>query len=219
MKCVSISVFPSLCVMILGSMVSAAIRFEQAHAANPRVESPQDVADGGEQEPTQAEKIEFHRIKMDDYANFPVNWSAKGTYRLGLIRSADEYSQVFQPAAVAGNRKPFAPNAEFYDKEMVLIVGRVTPAPGDIEQALVIEQVIAKGKTLEVIFRFRPGPASANYSVKAMSTVRIPVRDIERVIFREGETKIDELKIDQGQWLMPVPAAAAEATTLEKDRN
>jgi hypothetical protein len=150
------------------------------------------------------EKLEFRRVNSNAYANFPVNWQGK-PYRVGLIRSVDEYDQVFQPAAFGGNKKPYAPDADLYEKEMLLIVGRVTRAPADIDQAVVIEEVVVRDKTLEVTFRFQEGPVSSTYSVKAMSVVRVPRQEVDRVIFFNNETKVDELKVDQGQWLIPAP--------------
>ncbi len=41
-----------------------------------------------------AETVEFRRIRADDYANFPVNWSSERPYRVGLIRSLEGDKKV-----------------------------------------------------------------------------------------------------------------------------
>jgi hypothetical protein len=190
------------CCLKMTLLLSSAWRIE---VPRPSLRNQDIASNASEEVLTQEtlEKLEFRRVKSNAYANFPVNWSDK-IYRFGLIRSVDEYDQVFQPAAFGGNKKPYAPDADLYEKEMLLIVGRVTRAPADIDQALVIEEVVVKDKTLEVTFRFQEGPASSTYSVKAMSVVRVPRREVDRVIFFDHETKVDELKVDQGQWLIPV---------------
>jgi len=160
-----------------------------------------------------AETLEFRRIRADDYANFPVNWSSERPYRVGLIRSLEDYEKVFNAAAVGGNRRPYGPEAELFEQEMLIVVGRVIPAPANLDRAMVIERVVAKGQTLEVTFRSVPGPDTATYTVKAMATVRVPRRDVERVVFWEGDKKVEELDVATGQWLLPAVATAADNTT------
>lgn len=157
-----------------------------------------------------AEALEFRRIRADDYANFPVNWSSERPYRVGLIRSLEDYEKVFNAAAFGGNRRPYGPEAKLFEQEMLIVVGRVIPAPANLDQAMVIERVVAKGQTLEVTFRSRPGPDTATYTVKAMATVRVPRRDVERVVFLEGDKKVEELDVASGQWLFPAVAEGAD---------
>ncbi len=122
----------------------------------------------------QGKPVKFRPILSSQYANFPVNWPANHLYRLGLVRSAQEYDQVFNAAAVAGNRTPYAPDPKIYENEMIIVVSRVTGAGGDLDRALAIERIVAKGKTLEVTFKFREGPKNASYSVKVTGAARIP---------------------------------------------
>lgn len=161
----------------------------------PRVESAVEVHGA----------LEFQPILSRDYANFPVNWSAKERYRLGLIRTPEQYDQVFQPAAVAGNTKPYSPTRELFEREMIVVVGRVTRAPRDIDKALEIKQIVVHDKTLVVTFTFRPGPQSAKSSAKVTGVARFAKQDIDRVVFMEDNEEVGELRIAEGQWLIPEP--------------
>lgn len=160
----------------------------------------------------QGKPIKFRPILSSQYANFPANWSANRVYRLGLLRSAQEYDQVFHAAAVAGNRLPYAPDPKIYENEMILVISRVTTARGNLDRAIEIDRIVAKGKTLEVTFAFREGPKNASYSVKVTGAARIPKQEVERVVFFEGKKPVGELQMDQGQWL--VPEAEVEETQV-----
>ncbi len=140
--------------------------------------------------------IKFKPILSGDYDNFPVNWPAEQVYRFSLMRSAAEYDQVFQAAAVGGAQKPYAPDPKIYEKEMIVSVSRVTPAPADLDKALRIDKIVAKGKTLEVYFTFRAGPKSASYTAKVTGAARIPKRELQKVIFFEGQKKVGEIKVE-----------------------
>lgn len=160
----------------------------------------------------QGKPIKFRPILSSQYANFPVNWSANRVYRLGLLRSAREYDQVFHAAAVAGNRQPYAPDSKIYENEMILVISRVTTARGNLDKAIEIDRIVAKGKTLEVSFTFREGPKNASYSVKVTGAARLPKQEVERVVFFEGKKPVGELQVDKGQWL--VPEAEVEETPV-----
>ena len=154
--------------------------------------------------------VNFQPIRSRDYANFPTGWSAGTLYRLGLIRTPADYAQVFQPAAVAGNQQPYAPPAELYEREMIVVIGRVARATRNPDQTLKIEKVIQKGKTLDVFFSFKDGPKSATYSVKATAAVRIPKQVITQLRFFEATEIVGELKIAEGEWLQPAPESTEE---------
>ncbi len=151
----------------------------------------------------QAKPIKFRPILSSQYANFPVNWPQNSVYRLGLLRSAQEYDQVFSAAAVAGNRLPYAPDPKIYENEMIVVVSRVATARSNLDRALEIESIKAKGKTLVVTFTFRDAPKNASYSVKVTGAARIPKQAVERVEFYEGKKPVGELQVDKGQWLLP----------------
>lgn len=154
--------------------------------------------------------IKFRPILSSQYANFPANWPSRDLYRLGLLRSAKEYDQVFHAAAVGGNRLPFAPDPKIYENEMILVIARVTGARGNLDKALVIDSVVSKGKTLEVTFTFRESSKNASYSVKVTGAARIPKQDVSRVQFFEGKKLVGELQVDKGQWLLPEAEAAEQ---------
>ena len=203
----AMGLFVNFCVMTYASRGWAAPQQEATNKQDAAAQKATRTADDSSSalDANQSEAIEFKSLYGSEFASFPVNWAAESTYRFALIRKPDEFEQVFQPAAVAGNKKPYAPPAELYEQEMIVLVGRVTPAPSNLDKSLQIESILAKDKTLEVRFSFRPGPKSASYTVKVTGMARLPQRDVTRVVFFEGEKQVGELKIEDGEWLLPAP--------------
>ena len=177
--------------------------------------------------PPRAELFHLNRIRSSDYANFPVNWAEGHVYRLGLLRSAREYDQVFQPAAAAGDRRPSAPDPKIYEKEMIVTISRVIKAPANpakLNDAIQINGIYLREgdveRALYVYFTCTDGPESASHTVKATASVRILKREVPKVIFvefsegksldakhrwlgQENTAVVGELNIDEGQWLLP----------------
>jgi hypothetical protein len=54
----------------------------------------------------------YHRIPMHTYQNFPVNWDEQAEPRFyALIRTPQEYDQLFHPAPIGRDPRPFHPEA------------------------------------------------------------------------------------------------------------
>lgn len=151
--------------------------------------------------------VKYQRIGLDEYRNFLVGWDAAAQpQRFALIRSAAEYDQLFQPAAVNGSRGPFAPAEKAYATEQILLVGRQMPAPEKLEAAFEVESLEEQGDQLTLKYRYRE-PAAASYEVRTYLALRIPAKKYARVIFVENGKAAGELNLAEGQWAKPAPDA------------
>lgn len=151
--------------------------------------------------------VKYQRIGLDEYRNFLVGWDvAAQPQRFALIRSAAEYDQLFQPAAVNGSRGPFAPAEKAYATEQILLVGRQMPAPEKLEAAFEVESLEEQGDQLTLKYRYRE-PAAASYEVRTYLALRIPAKKYARVIFVENGKAAGELNLAEGQWAKPTPDA------------
>lgn len=154
-------------------------------------------------ENTKEETIRFRAISNDDYAVFPVNWSPEHRYRMGLIRSVKEYEEIFNSAAFAGNKKPYAPASKAFDDEMIIFVCKVSPAVADLDKELRLDKIVAKGDTLEVRFANRNTIKKSSYQIKVTAAAWIPKQDYKSIKYFDGANLVKEIKIDQKQWVFP----------------
>ena len=149
------------------------------------------------------ESIRFRSISNDDYAVFPVNWPPEHRYRLGLIRTVEDYEKIFNAAAFAGNTKPYAPASKMFKDDMLVFVCKVVPAVADVDKELRLEKVTAKGTTLEVRFEYRNSAKNSTYQIKATAAAWIPKRDYTSLKFYDGKTLVKEIKLDDKNWVFP----------------
>ena len=149
--------------------------------------------------------VKYQRIGLREYQNFLIGWDASSQpQRFALIRSAPEYDQLFQPAAVNGARGPFAPSPKSYEKEQILLVGREMPAPTNMESVFEIESLQEKGGMLLLKYRYK-APKPASYEVRNYLAIRVPAKAYDRVIFVENGKEVGELQVGKGQWVKPGP--------------
>lgn len=155
-----------------------------------------------------AEPVAFSTIAPDEFANFPVNWDDATTpvFR-GLLRTPEEYAAVFHPAAVLGNRKPFAPPPSTFDDGMILVVARVIDAPAGGETPLVVESLTRDGDDLVLRYRFVPPAARATSTVKHALVLRLARQPVGRVRFVENGEPLGDLRVAAGEWAVPMPVA------------
>jgi len=157
-------------------------------------------------ESAQSEDIPFGRIPMDRYSNFLKNWDdAKHPTLLALVRTPKEYDLLFGAAPVIGNRKEFAPPNDLYNREQLLIIGRVIPASNEPDKVLVVERLLAEGKQLVVQYKFQPPTQPASFQQKIWLTILLPKRDFDSILFVENKKEIGALKLNEGQWAIPTP--------------
>jgi hypothetical protein len=135
--------------------------------------------------------VTYKRIGIKDYQNFLKNWDEKKHAVLyALIQTPAQYDALFSPAPVMGAKRPFAPEAELYTKEQILVVGRVMVAPKNLDQAFEIERVTERDEELALHYRFNEPKTAATYSVKNYLAIRIPRHDYKKVIFFENGNRL-----------------------------
>lgn len=154
----------------------------------------------------QTEDVPFGRIPMDQYLNFLKNWDdAKHPTLFALVRNPKEYDLLFGAAPVIGARKEFAPPKDLYNREQLLIIGRVIPATNEPDKVLIAERLLAEGKQLIVRYKFQPPAQPASFQQKNWLTILLPKREFESILFVENNKEIGALKLNEGQWAIPTP--------------
>jgi hypothetical protein len=148
--------------------------------------------------------VAYQRMGGGDYQNFLKNWDEKKHPVLyALIRTPAQYDTLFHPAPVMRDKRPFAPGAEMYAKEQILVVARVMVAPENMDQVFEAERVTEKGQGLALYYRFREPKTNATFSVKNYLALRIPRYEYQKVTFFENGKRVGELKTAEGQWSVP----------------
>jgi hypothetical protein len=151
--------------------------------------------------------VAYRRIGAGDYQSFLINWDEKRYPVLcALIQTPAQYDALFHPAAVMGDKRPFAPGAEIYTKEQILMVGRVMAAPENMDKVFEVERVVEKGRELALYYRFLETGTNATFTVKNYLALLIPKHEYRKVIFFENGKRVGELKTAQGEWSVPVMA-------------
>jgi hypothetical protein len=134
------------------------------------------------------------RIAADEYQSFLKNWDDKARPLLcAVIENPAQYDALFQPAAVMGNTRPFAPDPTLYAAEEILLVARVTTAPENMDSVFQLDRVTAAGPQLTLHYRFSEPKTDATFSVKSFLAVRVPKRDWTKVAFVENGKPVGEL--------------------------
>lgn len=137
--------------------------------------------------------VPFQRIAVGEYQNFLGNWDKKTVpFLCAVIQTPAQYSALFHPAATMRNKRPFAPDAQFYEKEQIVLVARVMPAPRNMDETFAVESVSATGEELVVKYRFAGPPADATFTVKNFLALRIPRHSYRKVTFIENGKKVGE---------------------------
>jgi hypothetical protein len=148
--------------------------------------------------------VAYQKIGVGDYQNFLINWDEKRYPVLcALIRTPVQYDALFHPAAVMDDKRPFAPGAEIYTKEQVLMVGRVMAAPGNMDKIFEVERIVENGRELAFRYRFHEPGTNATFTVKNYLALLIPRHEYRKVIFFENGKRVGELKTAEGQWSVP----------------
>lgn len=163
--------------------------------------------------------VTYKRMAVGDYQNFLKNWDEKQQAVLyALIQTPTQYDALFQPAAAMGSKLPFAPAAELYAKEQILVVARVMAAPEDINKVFEVERVAEKDQELALYYRFNESTAGASFSIKSCLAVRIPRRHYKKVIFMENGKPVGELNTAAGEWSVPAMTAEPNSTEAGNDQ-
>jgi hypothetical protein len=149
-------------------------------------------------------KVTYKVVRMDAYQNFLKNWDEeKQAVLYALIRTPAQYGALFNPAAVMGAHRPYAPEAKSFEKEQLLVVSRVVLSSGKREKIFEVERLVEKDHALVCSYRFtEPKNNSTSYEKNWLS-LQIPQHDYAKVIFIENGKQVGELDTAKGQWAVP----------------
>jgi hypothetical protein len=152
--------------------------------------------------------VAYRRIGTGDYQSFLINWDEKSHPVLyALIRTPAQYAALFHPAPVTGgDKRPFAPGAEIYTREQILVIGRVMTAPEDMDKVFEVERVVEKGRELTLYYRFHEPGIHTTFTVKSYLALLIPKHEYRKVTFFENGKRVGELKTAQEEWSVPAMA-------------
>jgi len=150
-------------------------------------------------------QVSYKRIGMEDYQNFLVNWGNQHDPVLyALVQTPAQYGALFHAAGVMNPKRPYAPPDTLFDKEQILVVGRVIVATESRTKVFEVERLTPNGPTLELHYQFNPPrPDAGTSQEKNFLALRIPKQNFKTVRFFENDQKVGELKLDSGQWSVP----------------
>ena len=113
-----------------------------------------------------------------------------------VVKSPADWEKLFHPAALglgpAHDRKPFSPPASSFDRALLLVVARVTPAPADGRSAFTIEGTEIKDGVLSLQYRFAKPAADAGYTVRDFAGVFVPRAGLTKILFVENGQPVSE---------------------------
>ena len=157
----------------------------------------------------------YQRISMQTYQNFPINWDEQAAPRFyALIRTPQEYNQLFHPAPLVGDSRPFQPEAGLYEKSQILMVARVfaaDPDPSKADGIFAVEQVTTTAGELTLRYRLQRPASDINASVdvaryKFFLALQVPKANYQKVTIFEDGKLVGQLKPTEGLWTVPKPA-------------
>jgi hypothetical protein len=150
-----------------------------------------------------AKELKFEPFNESKYQSFVMNWDEKKDPILyAIIRSKAEWDKVFHPAPVMGDNKPFAPEAAVFEKQSLIVVCRVIPAPGSA-QVYRVESVTAENGQLIVKYHYEQPKTDASFTLKHSMDLFIAKDEYSSVSFFENGKSIGTLDLKKGQWRVP----------------
>ena len=153
---------------------------------------------------SKAKHVSYRILKGDEFQSFIKNWDDKKYPALyALIQTPAQWDAVFHPAAVMGQKLPFAPDAKLYEKEQIIIVAHVIPAPDPSLTLFNVRQIFTDNEVLFIYYRFNQPENAASYTVKSHMAVVIPKHNYKRIVFIESGKQLGILDLAQGQWSVP----------------
>ncbi len=162
------------------------------------------AADNTDKQPAER-TVPYQRIRVGDYQN-TVSWNReKHAVLCALIQTPAQYGLLFHSTAVMHSNRPFAPDAELYRNEQILVVARVMVCPQDhqLDKVFEVERIAAKDEELEFHYRFNEPKSTETFFVANSLAVRIPRHNYKKVTFFENGKQVGELKPSEGQWSVP----------------
>jgi hypothetical protein len=148
--------------------------------------------------------VTYERMGAGDYQSFLGNWDEKDHAVLyAFIQKPAHYAALFHPSATMGDKRPFAPGADFYTTEQILVVARVTAATENMDRIFEVERITERDHALELHYLFHEPKTNAECFVKNYLAVRIPRHEYETVTFFENGKQVGQLDTAEGQWSVP----------------
>jgi hypothetical protein len=148
--------------------------------------------------------LKFEILDPGKYQSFVMNWDDQKYPALyAVIRSKAEWDKVFHPAPVMGGRQQFAPELKIFEKQVLLVVARVMPSPGDVD-VFQVESAQAAAGNLVLKYKYQaPKPGSATFTVKHFLGVFVPKEDYATMTFIENGARLGVLDLKNGSWRVP----------------
>ena len=144
--------------------------------------------------------IAYCTLNPSDYQNFVKNWDdTKQPVLYAVVRSIDQWNGIFHPAPVMGGNRRFAPDADMFATNEILIVARVMPATESAD-TFRVEQVSTNAAGLVLNYRYTPTPNAVSYTVKNYLGVIVPTFGHSTVAFVENGKQIGTLDAAKGRW-------------------
>ncbi len=153
--------------------------------------------------------VSYERQPFAAHQNFVGNWEVtKHPALYAVIRTPEDYSRIFFPAAVMGHNKPFTPPAGFFERRQILMVCRCL---NDLdEKDFAVESIQEVGDELFYRYRFRGQDLGAQGTFKMEFSVYIPQKKYSRVHFIENGKPLGVLNLAGGQWTVALPGVYSE---------
>ncbi len=146
-----------------------------------------------------ADETAPQRFDLGAYQSYVANWTPDTKPFCAILRSSADWSAVIRPAAVMGSAKPFAPPADTWTTNAVLVVARTAYASQGDAAALIVAGVRETQGAIEVETRFSPPPPSSYASKQAVALAfRKPLP--ENIVVRENGAVVCTLRPGQGRW-------------------
>jgi hypothetical protein len=161
-----------------------------------------DDAGGGA---SKTKPVSFRILKDSDFQSFIKNWDDKKYPALyALIQNPAQWDAIFHPAPVMGGQnRPYCPDGKVYEKEQIVVVARVIPAPDANLTVFNVRQVVAGNEVLVLYYRFNNPENPASYTIKSHLAVAMPKYSYKRIVFIENGKQIGILDLSKGQWSVP----------------
>ena len=147
-------------------------------------------------EPDTRPQPTLHVIGPGDYQSFIAWDDTRQPLLCAVVKSPADWEKLFHPAALGlgpdTGRKPFSPPASSFDRELLLVVARVTPAPADGRSAFTIEGTGITNGVLTLRYRFTKPAADAGYTIRDFAGVFVPRAGHTHIVFVENGKPVSE---------------------------
>jgi hypothetical protein len=111
--------------------------------------------------PCAAQDVAHGRLDPAEFQSFVRNWEPPSRPLCAALQSAADWDAVMAPAAVMGASKPFAPPADLWTRNAVLLLARVVDA-GDTTKIFELGSVRRAGDRLDIGYTFTPPPKASS---------------------------------------------------------